>query len=74
MMFISSLEGPISLSTRKKSACSKILYFYIWNVFFINVLSGSVISQLNVLFSPNHIPSQLAKAVPRQVNFPKQST
>ncbi|KMZ64608.1 hypothetical protein ZOSMA_35G00650 [Zostera marina] len=36
---------------------------------FISSLEGSVISQLNVLFSPNHIPSQLAKAVPRQATL-----
>lgn len=68
MMFFSTLEGPISHSERKKSACCKVLYFTIWNVFFVNVLSGSAISQLNALSSPKDIPMQLAKAVPVQVN------
>lgn len=67
MLLFSALEGPISRSGRKKSACLKVLYFTIWNVFFVNVFSGSVISQLNVISSPKEIPSQLAKAVPRQV-------
>lgn len=67
MMLFSALEGPISHSGRKRSACLKVLYFTIWNVFFVNVLSGSVISQLNVISSPKEIPTQLAKAVPRQV-------
>ncbi|XP_072988247.1 CSC1-like protein RXW8 isoform X4 [Typha latifolia] len=67
MMLFSAVEGPISHSGRKKSACYKVLYFTIWNVFFVNVLSGSVISQINVLSSPKDIPSQLAKAVPRQI-------
>lgn len=67
MMLFSSVEGPISRSRRKKSACTKVLYFTIWNVFFVNVLSGSVINQLNVISSPKDIPTQLAKAVPRQV-------
>lgn len=67
MMLFSALEGPMSHSLRKKSACLKVLYFTIWNVFFVNVLSGSVISQLNVISSPKEIPTQLARAVPRQV-------
>ncbi|CAM0875499.1 unnamed protein product [Alopecurus aequalis] len=69
MMLFSTLEGPISHSERKKSACCKVLYFTIWNVFFFNVLSGSVISQLNALSSPKDIPVQLAKAIPLQATF-----
>ncbi|KQK13814.1 hypothetical protein BRADI_1g12670v3 [Brachypodium distachyon] len=69
MMLFSTLEGPISHSERKKSACCKVLYFTIWNVFFVNVLSGSVISQLNALSSPKDIPMQLARAVPLQATF-----
>lgn len=67
MMLFSTVEGPISRSGRKKSACTKVLYFTIWNVFFVNVFSGSVINQLNAISSPKDIPAQLAKAVPRQV-------
>ncbi|CAA7399447.1 unnamed protein product [Spirodela intermedia] len=69
MMFFSAIEGPISRSGRKTSACCKVLYFTIWNVFFVNVLSGSVISQVNTISSPKTIPMQLAKAVPRQATF-----
>ncbi|PKA54237.1 DNA-directed RNA polymerase III subunit RPC2 [Apostasia shenzhenica] len=69
MLLFSSFEGSISRSGRKKSACCKVLYFTIWNVFFVNVFSGSVISQLHVISSPKDIPAQLAKAVPRQATF-----
>ncbi|KAK8969582.1 hypothetical protein KSP40_PGU002391 [Platanthera guangdongensis] len=69
MLLFSSVEGSISHSGRKKSACWKVLYFTIWNVFFVNVFSGSVISQLNVISSPKEIPAQLAKAVPSQATF-----
>ncbi|KAJ3674428.1 hypothetical protein LUZ60_005044 [Juncus effusus] len=69
MMLLSALEGPVSHSTRKKSAVSKVLYFTIWNVFFANVLSGTVITQINVLSSPKDIPMQLARAVPGQATF-----
>ncbi|TKV92083.1 hypothetical protein SEVIR_9G140400v4 [Setaria viridis] len=69
MMLFSTLEGPISHSERKKSACCKVLYFTIWNVFFVNVLSGSAISQVIALSSPKDIPMQLARAVPVQATF-----
>jgi len=68
MMLFSTLEGPISHSERKKSACCKVLYFTIWNVFFVNVLSGSAISQVTALSRPKEISMQLARAVPVQVN------
>ncbi|GAV58004.1 DUF221 domain-containing protein/RSN1_TM domain-containing protein [Cephalotus follicularis] len=69
MMLFSVVEGPISRSGRKKSACIKVLYFTIWNVFFVNILSGSVIRQLNVFSSVRDVPKQLAKAVPTQASF-----
>ncbi|XP_073224960.1 CSC1-like protein RXW8 [Cicer arietinum] len=69
MMLLSAVEGPISRSGRKKSACCKVLYFTIWNVFFVNVFAGSVISQLSVFTSITELPAQLAKAVPAQATF-----
>ncbi|XP_042490346.1 CSC1-like protein RXW8 isoform X2 [Macadamia integrifolia] len=70
MMLFSAVEGSISHSGRKKSACCKVLYFTIWNVFFVNVLSGSVIGQLKTVISkPRTIPAVLATAVPRQAAF-----
>ncbi|OEL15615.1 CSC1-like protein RXW8 [Dichanthelium oligosanthes] len=69
MMLFSTLEGPTSRSERKRSACCKVLYFTVWNIFFVNVLSGTVISQLTVLSSPKNLPVQLARAVPLQATF-----
>ncbi|KAI4337096.1 hypothetical protein L6164_015550 [Bauhinia variegata] len=69
MMLFSKVEGPISRSGRKKSACCKVLYFYIWNVFFVNVLTGSVLRQLTFFSSVRELPTQLAKAVPAQATF-----
>ncbi|KAM0911113.1 hypothetical protein ACQ4PT_013706 [Festuca glaucescens] len=69
MMRFSSIEGSISRSGRKTSACTKILFFNIWNVFFVNVLSGSVLNQLNVLTRPKDMPSMLAELVPKQATF-----
>jgi calcium permeable stress-gated cation channel len=69
MMLLSTMEGSISRSDRKKSACHKILYFTIWNVFFVNVLSGSLLAQLNAITTPKDLASQLAEAVPKQVSY-----
>ncbi|XP_035548986.1 CSC1-like protein RXW8 isoform X1 [Juglans regia] len=69
MMVFSAVEGSISRSGRKRSACCKVLYFTIWNVFFVNIFTGSVISQLSFFSSVKDIPAQLAKAVPRQASF-----
>ncbi|PPD82833.1 hypothetical protein GOBAR_DD20228 [Gossypium barbadense] len=64
MMLFSAMEGNISRSQRKRSACIKVLYFTIWNAFFVNVLSGSIIRQLTVFSSFKYAPKQLARAVP----------
>ncbi|KAJ1697212.1 hypothetical protein LUZ63_005724 [Rhynchospora breviuscula] len=69
MMLLSTIEGSISRSDRKKSACHKILYFTLWNVFFVNVLSGSLLTQLNAITRPKDLASQLAEAIPKQATF-----
>ncbi|XP_014501643.1 CSC1-like protein RXW8 isoform X3 [Vigna radiata var. radiata] len=69
VMLFSTMEGCVSRSERKTSACSKFLYFTIWNVFFVNVFAGSVISQLAVFSSLTELPAQLAKAVPAQATY-----
>ncbi|KAB2038493.1 hypothetical protein ES319_D03G148800v1 [Gossypium barbadense] len=70
MMLFSAIEGNISRSQRKWGACIKVLYFTIWNVFFVNVLFGSIIRQLTVFSSFKDAPKQLARAVPTHVTFP----
>ncbi|KAI8004738.1 CSC1-like protein RXW8 [Camellia lanceoleosa] len=69
MYLFSTIEGAISRSSRKKSACCKVLYFLIWNVFFVNVLSGKVIKRLSVVSSPKDVTAQLATTVPTQATF-----
>jgi hypothetical protein len=68
MMLFSTLEGPTSHSERKRSACCKVLYFLIWNIFFVNIVSGTVIKRLNFFSRPKDIPVELARVVPGQVN------
>lgn len=70
MMLFSTIEGAFSRSKRKMAACSKILSFTIWNVFFINIISGTVLNRLDVFSNPKNIPLELAaRAVPAAVNF-----
>lgn len=69
MIMISSLQGYISWSQIQKSACTKVLWFTIWNIFFANVLSGSALYRLTVLLEPKEFPRVLAEAVPAQVRI-----
>ncbi|XP_047047802.1 CSC1-like protein At1g10090 isoform X2 [Lolium rigidum] len=69
MMLFSTLEGPISHSERKKSACRKMLYFLIWNVFFVSLASGTVINQLNSSSTTKDIAARLASVIPGQTTF-----
>ena len=69
MEFLSSIQGYISHSDIEKSACKKVLWFTVWNIFFATLFSGSALSQLNVILEPKNIPSKLAVAVPAQVSI-----
>lgn len=69
MLFLSSIQGYISFSEIQKSACNKFLWFYVWNIFFANVLSGSVLNELTVLLDLKNIPAKLAVSVPAQASF-----
>lgn len=70
-MLFSTMEGSISRSGRKKSACVKILYFMIWNVFFAQTISGSVIDGWSAIAqlgkNLKDLPNLLATAVPSTV-------
>lgn len=69
MECLSSIQGYISLSDIKKSACFKVLWFTIWNIFFATVFSGTALLQLSLDFEPKTIPTRLAVAVPAQASF-----
>ncbi|XP_002522488.2 CSC1-like protein At1g69450 isoform X1 [Ricinus communis] len=69
MEFLSSIQGYISHSDIEKSACNKVLWFTIWNIFFATVFSGSVLYQVNIFLDPKNIPAKLAVSVPAQASF-----
>jgi hypothetical protein len=45
------------------------LYFLIWNVFFVYVLSANIIERLDIVSRPKDMTEQIAAAVPRQATF-----
>lgn len=69
MELLSSIQGYVSHSEIEKSACSKVLWFTIWNIFFATVFSGSILYQLSLILDPRNIPARLAVAVPAQVRL-----
>jgi hypothetical protein len=69
MKLFSTMQGYIANSEIEKSACGKMLWFTIWSIFFANVLTGSVTSQLQMLLDPKDIPALLAVVVPAQASF-----
>ncbi|MED6180298.1 hypothetical protein PIB30_008793 [Stylosanthes scabra] len=69
MGFLTSMQGYISHSDIESSACNKVIWFTVWNVFLATVFSGSFISLLSVILDPKHIPERLAVAVPAQASF-----
>ena len=67
MILFSSMQGYISHSQIEESACTKLLCFTLWNIFFANVLSGSALTMVNILLEPKKIPRLLGEVVPAQV-------
>lgn len=69
MKSFSTMQGYISHSAIERSACRKMLWFTIWNIFFASVLSGSIANQFEIILDPKNIPRRLAIAVPAQASF-----
>ncbi|CAN8239047.1 unnamed protein product [Cochlearia groenlandica] len=69
MEFLSSIQGHICHSEIQKSACNKVIWFTIWNVFFATVFSGSALSKLSLFLNPKEILIRLAVGVPAQASF-----
>lgn len=69
MIVLSSMQGHVALSQIEKSACIKMLWFTIWNIFFANVLSGSALYRLGIILEPIKFTELLAVSVPGQVYF-----
>lgn len=64
------LAGYPSRSQTEIKVCNMVFYFLVGNVFFLSLLSGSLLDELGASFShPGDFPSHLAHAVAAQVRL-----
>ncbi|CAD6234859.1 unnamed protein product [Miscanthus lutarioriparius] len=70
MLGMASFEGCIANSQKEIKACNMVFYFLLGNVFFLSILSGSLLDQIGESFEhPKNIPNRLASAVSAQSDF-----
>ncbi|KAL0429191.1 UNVERIFIED_CONTAM: CSC1-like protein [Sesamum radiatum] len=70
MIGMARLAGYISRSRKDIKACNMVFYFLVGNVFFLSLLSGSLLDQIGESFShPRDIPGRLAGAASAQADF-----
>ncbi|XP_050946929.1 CSC1-like protein At3g54510 isoform X2 [Cucumis melo] len=70
MLAMAKLAGCVSRSNEEIKACNMVFYFLVGNVFFLSLLSGSLLDELEeYLTHPRNFPSHLASAVSAQADF-----
>jgi hypothetical protein len=70
MLGMAKLAGCISKSKEEIKACNMVFYFLVGNVFFLSVLSGSLLDEIGESFThPKSFPSRLASSVSSQVSL-----
>ncbi|CAN8268090.1 unnamed protein product [Cochlearia groenlandica] len=70
MLGMAYLGGSISKSKEEIKACNMVFYFLMGNVFFLSLISGSLLDEIGeYLTHPRDIPSHLAAAVSAQGEF-----
>ncbi|KAK9074332.1 hypothetical protein SSX86_006930 [Deinandra increscens subsp. villosa] len=70
MKGMAGVAGYVSISSREQKASNMVFYFLMANVFFMSVLSGSLLHQIGESFiNPRDVPSRLAGAVSAQADF-----
>lgn len=70
LLGIAKLTGYSSRSQTEIKVCNMVFYFLVGNVFFLSLLSGSLLDELGESFShPGDFPSRLARAVAAQVRL-----
>lgn len=69
MIGMANLAGHVSRSRKDIKSCNMVFYFLVGNVFFLSLLSGSLLDQIGESFShPRDFPSRLASAASAQVS------
>ncbi|XVF82089.1 hypothetical protein PTKIN_Ptkin16aG0016000 [Pterospermum kingtungense] len=70
MLAMAKLGGSISKSKEEIKTCNMVFYFLLGNVFFLSLISGSLLDEIGQSFShPKHLPSHLAGLVSSQADF-----
>ncbi|TXG55960.1 hypothetical protein EZV62_017273 [Acer yangbiense] len=70
MLGIAKFGGSVSRSQVEIKTCSMVFYFLVGNVFFISLISGSLLEEIGESFThPQNFPSHLASAVSAQADF-----
>ncbi|CAA3022413.1 CSC1 At3g54510 isoform X1 [Olea europaea subsp. europaea] len=70
MIEMAKIAGYVSRSRKDMKACNLVFYFLVGNVFFLSLLSGSLLDQIGQsFFHPKDFPSRLAAAVSAQADF-----
>ncbi|KAF5936543.1 hypothetical protein HYC85_024049 [Camellia sinensis] len=70
MLGMAKLEGYVLRSKKEINACNMVFYFLLGNVFFLTLLSGSLLDQIGKSVTyPRDFPSHLASAVSAQADF-----
>eukprot|EP00850_Spirogloea_muscicola_P008191 SM000043S15819 [mRNA] locus=s43:323436:330226:+ [translate_table: standard] len=70
LITLSRLEGWISNSVIERKAAGKYYYFMVVNVFFGNVITGSLFEQLkSIINKPTSIPTLFGNSIPTKATF-----
>ncbi|WRX13114.1 CSC1/OSCA1-like [Theobroma cacao] len=70
MLAMAKVGGSISESKEEIKACNMVFYFLVGNVFFLSLISGSLLDEIGKSFShPKNLPSHLASLVSSQADF-----
>ncbi|KAM0050454.1 putative calcium-dependent channel, 7TM region phosphate [Helianthus debilis subsp. tardiflorus] len=70
MKGMAGVAGCVSISEQEQKASNMVFYFLMANVFFMSVLSGSLLDQIGKSFNnPRDVPSRLAGAVSARADF-----
>lgn len=70
MFGIAKVGGSISRSKVEMKTCNMVFYFLVGNVFFLSLISGSLLEEIGESFEhPKNFPSHLARAVSSQVSW-----
>lgn len=69
MLGMAKLGGSISKSKEEIKACNMVFYFLLGNVFFLSLISGSLLDEIGEYVShPKNLPSHLASLVSSQAS------